>query len=157
MASCVYTVFLCICCKSVYFYMVLQYKVSVSRDCMFTFASHGLNAQPKKRHCACMPFLNRIVFGLERALFGDRFQPFLNRIFFGLERVLPYKMRIPMNRIFTRIFTCNSQKRVPTWPPNGPQHEPWIVQYACFAVLFEKCRQSRDKPYSQFSQLFNLR
>ena len=52
--------------------------------------------------------------GLERLLFGDRFQPFLNRIFFGLERVLPYKMRIPMNRIFTRVVTCNSQKRVPT-------------------------------------------
>ena len=41
--------------QSADFYSVLPYKVSVSRDCMFTFASHGLNAQPKKRHCACMP------------------------------------------------------------------------------------------------------
>ena len=35
-------------------------------------------------------------------------------------RVLPYKMRISINRIFIRVLPCKSQE----WPKNGPQNGP---------------------------------
>ena len=50
--------------------------------------------------------------------------------------VLPYKMSVSHNCIFTRVLPRKSQKRVPKWHQNGPQNGPGIVQYACFPVCF---------------------